>query len=99
MVMSPDEYASFVDSPFVSERISELEIPLVVVAGEASYGLTPPGSLPVVVCGVGRSFGGDESQAGSWCDLIVSEEDLENVAAVVRSAPIASTALAILLRS
>jgi len=99
MVMSPDEYGSFVDSPFVSERISELEIPLVVVAGRASRRLTHPGSLPVVVCGLGRSFGRDESQARSWCDLIVSTEDLENVAAVIRSAPIASTALTILLRS
>lgn len=93
--MSSTEYAGLVGSPFVDERIAgdeRIELVLVGDPGDAPA----PGSLPIVVCYVGDELGGAGPE---WADLVIGPDDIEATIASVGRAPLAATALAILLRT
>lgn len=94
--LTPDEYDSFISSPFVDERVAgDDRVALIVVRGSSAE-LVSPGSLPVVVCAVGAELGGPGPVNA---DLVMSEHDLPGLHDVVDHAPLAATTLAVLLRS
>jgi Enoyl-CoA hydratase/isomerase len=90
------EYTSFIESPFVDERIGgPSTVAAVAVRGEDTR-LPAPGSLPVVVVWVGSEFGGD---GPSHADVVVGENDVDEMLDRIVNAPLAARSLAVLLRS
>lgn len=94
--LTPQEYRSLIESPFVDERIGGRSgVAAVVVRGRVDD-LAAPGSLPVVVMWVGSEFGGD---GPSSADVVVSEADVDELLGRIEAAPLAARSLAVLLRS
>lgn len=94
--LTADEYASFIRSPYVDERLAGDERIGVVVVRGAHGEVAHPGSLPIVVCVIGDRFGGNGPRDA---DVVVSEADLPALLASVDRSPVAATTLAVLLRS
>jgi enoyl-CoA hydratase/carnithine racemase len=89
------EYQSFIESPFVDERIGgPSSVAAVVIRGDDA-GLPAIGSLPVVVIWIGSEFGGDGPRNA---DVVIGEADLDEVLCRIRAAPVAARSLAVLLR-
>lgn len=94
--MSPADYAEFISSPFVDERLAgDNRVNAVVVTG-ATGPIPSPGALPVVVLALGEESGGHGPAAA---DAVVSPADLPRVLARIAAAPIAAASLAVLLRA
>jgi enoyl-CoA hydratase/carnithine racemase len=94
--MSPADYAAFISSPFVDERLAgDHRVTAVVVIG-ASGSIPSPGALPVVVLALGEESGGHGPAAA---DAVVSAADMPHVLAQIAAAPIAAASLAVLLRA
>ncbi|CAN5588006.1 hypothetical protein BH10ACT2_BH10ACT2_15880 [soil metagenome] len=97
--LSASEYNAFVTSPWVHESIAGTDrITSLLVTGELGDVVEPPGSLPVIVCWIGDTFGGE---GPSHADLVIGSgsRDISEFAAAVDRNPLAATALAVLLRS
>lgn len=95
--LSVGEYNDFIASPWVHERIAGADrTTLLLVSGAAESELAPPESLPVIVCWLGDSFGGD---GPSEADLVISSDDVADLTRIVERNPLAATTLAVLLRS
>lgn len=95
--LSASEYNDFITSPWVHESVAGTDrITTLLVSGAAETALASPGSLPVVVCWLGDEFGGDGPELA---DLVIGRADMAELAATVDSNPLASTTLAVLLRS
>lgn len=94
--LDPDSYDALIASAFFDEVLADPDrLPLIIVRGAAPT-LRAPGSLPVVVCYVGDEFG---ASGPSAADLVVGPADVDLLVERVRTAPIAASALAVLLRS
>lgn len=94
--LDPDAYDALIVSTFLDEVLADPDLlPLIIVRGQAST-LRAPGSLPVVVCYVGDEFGAVGPPAA---DVVVGPADVDLVVERVRTAPIAASALAVLLRA
>ena len=78
-------------SPFVDEHLGELW----VIHGDGDPDLPPPGAFPAVVVAVGTEFGAIGPPAA---DAVFGADDLDDVIARIGRSPLASCALAILLR-
>ena len=93
--LSSSDYDSWIHSGVIDEHVAGGDRTVgVVVRGEDE--IAAPGSLPVVVCGIGDSFG---APGPANADLIIGEDDLDQVLTTIAHAPLAATALAVLLRS
>lgn len=92
-----EEYRDWIASPFVDDEIGPVDGTRLVVVhgGDVDDPIPGPGSLPVIVCGRGPSFGATGPAA---FDLVVTDACLDDLASRVVSAPRAATALAVLLR-
>ncbi|MFM2077661.1 MAG: hypothetical protein RJA49_1551, partial [Actinomycetota bacterium] len=98
LLLSPDEYAAFVNDVYVDERAADDVHCLVVrLAGtDGSSDLPTPGSLPVAVLAIGDGFG----EAGpDWADAVVGDADVDEIVGHVDAAPIAAASLCVLLRA
>lgn len=95
MHLSTEAYHDLVLAPDAGEWFAgEDAAALVLVEGPPPT--EAPGSLPSVVCWTGGSFG----DAGPTpVDLIIGPDDVDELQAAVAAAPLAATALALLLRS
>ncbi|MDO8361539.1 MAG: enoyl-CoA hydratase/isomerase family protein [Actinomycetota bacterium] len=80
---------------FVDERVGGAGGVSAVVVTGVTGALTAPGALPVVVIVAGTATG---ASGPAGADLVVAEADLDSTLAVVQRNPLASTALAVLLR-
>lgn len=94
-------HRDWITSPWVDEEIAGAEGVRLVVVGDGSsptseVALPPPGALPVVVCWLGETFGGDGPDG---VDLVVGPDDLDDLVEAVTTHPLSATALAVLLRS
>ena len=93
--LGPSDYKSWIRSPVIDEYLAgEDRITVVVVRDDGE--IAAPGSLPIIVCGVGDGFG---APGPANADLIIGEDDVEQLLTTIEAAPIAATALAVLLRS
>lgn len=94
--MSPADYAEFISSPFVDERLAGDDRIHAVVITAALDPIPSPGALPVVVLALGEESGGHGPAAA---DAVVSAADMPRVLARIAAAPIAAASLAVLLRA
>ena len=94
--MTVAEYEDFVTSPVVDESVATDDgVNLVLVHGDRGR-ITPPGSLPLVVCAIGDELGGSGPDAA---DLVVSDDEIDHLVERVDACPLAATSLVGLLRA
>lgn len=95
--LSVSEYNALIASPWVHETIAgDDRTTTLLVNGASGNAFQPPRSLPVIVCWIGDAFGGD---GPPHADLVVTRNDVVDLAATVERNPTAATTLAVLLRS
>lgn len=95
--LSVSEYNAFITSPWVHESIAGADrVATLLVNGPSQSALQSPGSLPVVVAWIGETFGGE---GPVHADLVISRNDVADLASTVEHNPLAATTLAVLLRS
>ena len=101
--MSPRDLVELLRSPYVDEELADGLHAVVDPADQAATGVfteaaVDPGSLPVVIIGIGAA--GDRTTWASVFDVVLTEDDLslDSIVATIESNPIASTSLAVLLR-
>ncbi len=95
--LSVGEYNDLISSPWVHERIAGADrMTLLLVGGAPKSKLVAPESLPVIVCWLGESFGGDGPREA---DLVIGSDDMTDLTRTVERCPLAANTLAVLLRS
>ncbi|MEZ5295114.1 MAG: hypothetical protein R2697_02215 [Ilumatobacteraceae bacterium] len=94
MFLTPNEFDTFVADVTTDERIGVDGVSLVVIEGDEPP-TQSPGSLPIVVAWVADVLGGDGPVAA---DVVVGPGDVDRVAELVATNPLAATSLATLLR-
>jgi len=95
LTLSPREYDDFVHSPYSDEAVGGPDGVTSVVISGATADMAAPGALPIVVIAMAAPDGSGPAHA----DVVVDEAGLEVVSATIAAAPIATTALSVLLRS
>jgi hypothetical protein len=95
MILTPEEYRELVSSPFADDVVACPECPALIVDGPADPRMPAPGSLPIVVIWLGEGFG---ASGPTQADLVLGPDDVDNVIARIRVAPLASRTAAVLLR-
>jgi len=95
LALTSAEYEAFVRSPFVDELIAGEEGVSAIVILDSPTAITPPGSLPLVVCALGGEFGG---VGPAHADVVFGAGDVDAALATIGRSPIAAVALSVLLR-
>lgn len=101
--MSPRDLVELLRSPYVDDELADglhaIVVPADQVAADVLAESAPdPGSLPVVIIGVGAAA--DRDAWPAVFDVVLTESDpqLDSIVATIEANPIASTSLAVLLR-
>ena len=101
--MSPRDLVELLRSPYVDDELADGLHAVVVPADRATADVlaetaVEPGSLPVVLIGIGAAT--DRSAWPAVFDVVLTQDDLslDSIVATIESNPIASTSLAVLLR-
>jgi enoyl-CoA hydratase/carnithine racemase len=91
--MSAAELEALLASPVAVDDLAAAGPPALLVHGEPVGDLEVPPVLPVVIVAVGS-----RPAPAPWSDVTTGGDDLERILETVASAPVASSALAVLLR-
>lgn len=95
LVLTPREYDDFVRSAFADEAIGGRDGVTAVVVTGAPTAICPPGALPIVVI----ALAADDGAAPHHADVATNEAGLDELLAMIASAPIAAASAAVLLRT
>lgn len=95
-MLSAADYSQLLADPFLDERLVGDDPLCVVTVDSDDPGLHAPGSLPLVVMALASESGGP---GPSWADVVVDAADADLISEQVRSTPLASTTLAVHLRT
>ena len=94
--LSAAEYDRLLSSPDTDECFAAEDAAALLIVTDGGEPRRSPGALPVVVAWVGTVLG---APGPATADVVVGPGDVATLAANVRSRPLASTTLAVLLRS